>query len=173
MSEMKSDNKELLLLVESIASKINGAPALNGGFDRMLVMVEHIKEKQEDTSAKVDKIHDGLYEPNDGLYARVKMVENTTAAFAKRQATHLSLDEKNMESINASLKRLDAKDEEISKKAEITDRLKKITGEELEKLASVIQVKSAWGDNATKILWFVVGGLLVEIGKTIWTAIHH
>lgn len=172
MSDIKPENKELLLLVESIANKINRAPALNGGFDRMLVMVEHIKEQQEDTSAKVDKIHDGLYEPNDGLYARVKMVENTTAAFAKRQAIHLTSDEKNMDSISASLKRLDEKDLEISKKAEITDRLKKITGEELEKLASVIQTKSALSENSTKIMWFVVGGLLVEIGKTVWTLIH-
>lgn len=172
MSEPKSDNKELLLLVESIASKINGAPALNGGFDRMMVMVEHIKEQQEDTSIKVDKIHHGLYEPNEGLYARVKMVETTTTDLAKRQANHITVNERKLETINATLKKLGEKDDDLLKKVEITDRLKKITGEELEKLANVIQVKSTWTDSASKVAWFVIGGLLVEIGKFAWTIIH-
>jgi hypothetical protein len=168
MSDPKSDNKELMLLVESIATKINGAPALNGGFDRMLVLVEHIQDKQEETCLKVDKIHEALYEPKDGLYARVKMVETATADFASRQAAHLAIDEKNIFAINESLKKLDVSDHELARKTEITEKLKKVAGDDLEKLGSIIKIKSLWSELATKAAWLVVGGVLVEIGKTVW-----
>lgn len=162
MSDPKSDNKQLQMLVESIALKINSSPALNGGFDRMLVMVEHIQEKQEETSDKVDKIHDGLYNPDSGLYARVKMVESASEMFGKNHA-----------SIATDLKKLTAADEDLAKKAETTSKLKKIAGEDLEKLESVIKVKTAWSDIWTKAIWFVVGGSLAALGKAIWDAVAH
>lgn len=162
MSDTKSDNKNLQLLVESIANKMNSSPALNGGFDKMLVMVEHIQEKQEETGEKVNKIHEGLYNPDTGLYARVKMIENTTELFGKNHAA-----------IAANLKKLTAVDEDLTKKAETTSKLKKIAGEDLEKLESVIKVKSAWSDIWTKAIWFVVGGSLAALGKAIWDAVAH
>lgn len=168
MSETKTDNKELQQTVESIAKKIHGAPALNGGFDRMLVIVEHIREKQDDTTEKINKIHDDLYEPDDGLYARVKMVENVTADFAKRQTEHLITDERTLVSLNESLKKLSEKDEDLGKKAETTLRLKKIAGEDLEKLESMIRVKSVWLNVWSKAVWLLGGGILAAIGKTVW-----
>lgn len=172
MSDIKTD-KELQLLVESIANKINRAPALNGGFDRMLVIVEHIQDKQEQTANKLDKIHDGLYEPNDGLYARVKMVETVTADFAKKQAEHLGYDEKNMKEMNESLKKLTDIDTDLGRKAETTQRLKKIAGEDLEKLEAVIRVKSLWAGVWSKAAWLLGGGILAAIGKTLWELLAH
>lgn len=168
MSETKTDNEELQLAVESIAKKIHGAPALNGGFDRMLVIVEHIREKQDDTTEKINKIHDDLYEPDDGLYARVKMVETVAADFAKKQAEHLATDEKTLISLNESLKKLSEKDDDLGKKAETTLRLKKIAGEDLEKLESMIRVKSVWLNVWSKAVWLLGGGILAAIGKTVW-----
>lgn len=171
MSETKTDNKELQQTVESIAKKIHGAPALNGGFDRMLVIVEHIREKQDDTTEKINKIHDDLYEPDDGLYARVKMVENVTADFAKKQTEHLITDERTLVSLNESLKKLSEKDDDLGKKAETTLRLKKIAGEDLEKLESMIRVKSVWLNVWSKAVWLLGGGILAAIGKTVWELI--
>jgi chromosome segregation ATPase len=171
MSETKTDNKELQQTVESIAKKIHGAPALNGGFDRMLVIVEHIREKQDDTTEKINKIHDDLYEPDDGLYARVKMVETVAADFAKKQAEHLATDEKTLVSLNESLKKLSEKDDDLGKKAETTLRLKKIAGEDLEKLESMIRVKSVWLNVWSKAVWLLGGGILAAIGKTVWELI--
>ena len=168
MSETKTDNKELQQTVESIAKKIHGAPALNGGFDRMLVIVEHIREKQDDTTEEINKIHDDLYEPDDGLYARVKMVENVAADFAKKQTEHLATDEKALVSLNESLKKLSEKDDDLGKKAETTLRLKKIAGEDLEKLESMIRVKSVWLNVWSKAVWLLGGGILAAIGKTVW-----
>jgi len=173
MSDIKSDNKTLQLLVESIAHKINTSPALNGGFDKMLVIVEHIQEKQVETGEKMDKIHEGLYNPDDGLYARVKMVESATENFAKIHAAHIQSDEKSMREISNSLKKLSTTDEDLSKKAETTSRLKKIAGEDLEKLESVIKVKSTWSEIWSKAMWLVVGGAFAAIGKAIWEAVGH
>jgi len=41
------------------------APVLNGGFDALVSTVGEIKDK-------VDEIHDVLYEPDNGIFARVK-----------------------------------------------------------------------------------------------------
>lgn len=172
MSDTKSnqttDNKELRLLVENIAKKINGAPALNGGFDRMMVIVEHIQEKQEETTKKIDKIYDGLYEPDEGLYARVKTIEDSSADFVQIQAKHFASGEKTLMNLNESLKKLADKDIELEEKAETTIRLQKIAGEDLEKLESVIQAKSTWFNIWSKAIWLVGGGVLAAIGKTLW-----
>jgi type I site-specific restriction endonuclease len=137
----------------------------------MLVIVEHIREKQDDTTEKINKIHDDLYEPDDGLYARVKMVEAIAADFAKKQTEHLATDERTLISLNESLKKLSEKDDDLGKKAETTLRLKKIAGEDLEKLESMIRVKNIWLNIWSKAVWLLGGGVLAAIGKTVWEII--
>lgn len=173
MSDTKPDNKDIQQMVGEIAKKINGAPALNGGFDRMMVIVEHIQEKQDEASRKINRIHEGLYEPDDGLYARVKMVENVASDFSKKQADHLATDEKVLVNLNDSLKKLVEKDDELSKKVETTLRLKRIAGDDLEKLEAVIQVKSMWLNIWSKSIWLLSGGILAAVGKTIWEILTH
>lgn len=56
--------------------KILAAPAMNGGFTTLLYKVESIEDSQTKLVEKVDQIHDVLYEPDNGLYARLKSVEN-------------------------------------------------------------------------------------------------
>lgn len=173
MSDTKTENKDIQQMVIEIAKKLQNAPALNGGFDRMLVIVEHIQEKQNETTQKINRIHDGLYEPDDGLYARVKMVENVSSDFSKRQLDHLATDEKTLISLNESLKKLAEKDDDLVKKVETTLRLKKIAGEDLEKLEAVIRVKSLWLNIWSKAIWLLGGGLLAAVGKTLWEIAAH
>lgn len=168
MSDTKTDNKNLQQVVEDIAKKLNGAPALNGGFDRMMVIVEHIQDIQDQTTKKINEIHESLYEPDDGLYARVKMVENIASEFSKKQTEHLATDEKTLVSLNESLKKLTDKDDDLDKKAETTIRLRKIAGEDLERLERLIRIKTAWASVWSKAFWLVGGGVLAAIGKTIW-----
>lgn len=173
MSDEKSGNKQVQSLLEGIASKINNSPVLNGGFDRMMVMVQHIEEKQGATAEKVDKIHDGLYDPIEGLYARVQKVESTTAQFIEKQLEHIESDELNMAQINENLKKLAASTGDLEKKAETTIKLKKIAGDDLEKLDSTIKVKTTWSDAWAKIIWFVVGGVGAALGKAVWEYVAH
>lgn len=175
MSDPKNDNKQLEFMVQSIANKLNSSAVLNGGFDKMMVVVEHIQEKQEETAAKVHMIHEGLYHPDDGLYARVKMVEIASNRMAENQQEHFQMDDKNMDEINASLKKLATTDDTLTKQAETTQKLKKITGEDLEKLADVIDVKTSWTDGWKKIAWFIVAAIAGAGGKALWELIvsHH
>lgn len=158
MSDIKND-KTLQLLLEGIASKVNtlgSKPVLNGGFDRLMVVVEHIQKKQEETGDQVAKIHEGLYDPADGLYARVKMVETATKQFAERQSQHLISDERNMSEISAGLKKLTEADDELEEKSKITQKLKTIAGDDLKKLEEVIVTKTWWSEAKSKAVWIIV-----------------
>ena len=173
MSDTKTDNKDLQnkdlqQMVGEIAKKLHGAPALNGGFDKMMVSVEHIQEKQDETTRKINRIHEDLYEPDEGLYARVKMVETVSSDFSKKQAEHLATDEKTLITLNETLKKLAEKDDDLGKKAETTLRLKKIAGDDLEKLEAMIRVKSIWLNIWSKAVWLLGGGILAAVGKTLW-----
>jgi hypothetical protein len=55
------------------------SPVLNGGFDALLRTVDKMSSAQErivavqdTTVAKLDVIHDGIYDPEKGLYAKTK-----------------------------------------------------------------------------------------------------
>ena len=160
-----SEPKETKQLLENIASKINNSEAVNG---KMFVMMEHIQEKQQETSEHITKIHDGLYDPDEGLYARVKMVETATKEFSDKHAEHIQNDEENMGQINSSLKKLTEVDVDLTKRSETTTKLKRIAGEDLEKLRSVLETKTMFQTILSKAVWLIVGGILAALGKTIY-----
>lgn len=174
MSDIKTD-KQLQEMVAEISRKINGAAALNGGFDRMMVVVEHIQKNQQETSETLGKIHDGLYDPQDGLYIRMKVMEKSAEEFGKKLDAHFAADEKAARDLNENLKQMREKSEKIDRslddKVATTTRLKKIAGEDLEKLDAVIKSRAANLSLGSKIFWILGGGLLAAVGKTIWELI--
>lgn len=173
MSDPKNDNKQLEFMVQSIATKLNNSSVLNGGFDKMMIVVEHIQEKQEETANRVQEIHEGLYHPDDGLYARVRMVEIAAKSMVETQSDHLETDEKNMVEINASLKKLVSTDDVLTKQAETTQKLKRISGEDLEKLAEIIEVKTSWTDGWKKFIWLIIAAVVGGAAKPLWEALTH
>jgi hypothetical protein len=67
--------KLVLQKVENMEHKISSAPSLNGGFDKLLIEVQHIKEVQSDVLEGVRGVKKNLYEPDSGLFSRVKELE--------------------------------------------------------------------------------------------------
>jgi len=65
-----SDENSVRLL-HNIHEKLDNSPALNGGFDRLLYKIDGIEKSQVQIVEKVDKIHDAIYHPDDGLFARI------------------------------------------------------------------------------------------------------
>lgn len=65
--------------IVEMQDKILSAPAMNGGFTTLMYKVENIEKSQNQLVQKVDQIHGVLYEPDTGLYARLKKVENDCA----------------------------------------------------------------------------------------------
>jgi hypothetical protein len=71
--------KIVLSKVEKMEAKISNAKSMNGGFDKLLIEVEHIKEAQGDILEGVRGVKKNLYEPDSGLFSRVKELEMESA----------------------------------------------------------------------------------------------
>ena len=48
---------------------------VNGKFDRMLQAIDTVKEKQEEMADDIGKIKEAVYNPDEGLYARLRELE--------------------------------------------------------------------------------------------------
>ena len=60
--------------LDAIHQKITGAAALNGGFDTLLYKIDKIEQGQGHLVSKIDKLHDAIYDPTDGIF--VKLAEH-------------------------------------------------------------------------------------------------
>lgn len=58
-------------LLQNIQQKLDKSAALNGGFDRLLYKIDSIENSQNAIATKVDKIHEAIYNPDEGLFARI------------------------------------------------------------------------------------------------------
>ena len=71
-----TNDKENTKLLLDIQQKINGSPALNGGFDTLLYKVDKIEESQGKIVDRIDEIHESIYNPDKGLFARISAVKS-------------------------------------------------------------------------------------------------
>jgi hypothetical protein len=55
---------------------------LNGKFERMMDNIEIVKDKQEEMAGDIVKIKEAVYNPDSGIYARIRELESF-----KRQAS--------------------------------------------------------------------------------------
>lgn len=70
MSDTPSnDVRELIRILSAVHTKVMNAPVLNGGFDNLNAKVDKLEEK-------VDDIHEAVYEPDEGLFARIKTIDS-------------------------------------------------------------------------------------------------
>lgn len=162
---MSDKEEQLKEMIERIHKKIDSSHALNGGFDKLMIIVGNIKDKQDETCEKVDEISRGLHQPDTGLYARVKTIEDSTKNLKEMYKDHVDSDEKNLGEINESLKEIKNQNKEEGR---ITEKLKEVTGKDLEKLSSIIKVRSFFKEAMAKATWLLVGGTLAAIGKAVW-----
>lgn len=149
------DHKEDQL--KKVQDTLDKAAVLNGGFDKVMLKLDHITEKQEETSEKVNKIHDTLYEPDKGFFARVKAIEVSTDSINKKVNEH-------QEKGEALVEQVEKDEEKIDSHAVTTEKLKKIAGEDLQELASVMKIRKTFD----KLFWLVLTGVGTMIGKVVW-----
>lgn len=69
------NSEEIIEVLKLLQNKLMTSNALNGGFDSLLVKIEKIEEIQSQVGIKIDSIHDAIYDPDEGLFARVKGLE--------------------------------------------------------------------------------------------------
>ena len=141
--------EELLSKVSKIEDKVTSAKSLNGGFDKLMLEVGHIKEVQQDILDGVKGVKKTLYEPDSGLFSRVKELENES--------------ERRKEFIIESKPAL-----EFSKELQVWKKHADKELEQFEKLQIVINLKI--GRKALKKLSSLLLLLLVVCGSsTLWT----
>jgi len=156
IEKIESNYKQILEMQDKILS----APAMNGGFTTLLYKVENIEQSQEQLVEKVNQIHDVLYEPDNGLYARLKSVENDCVS-------NDTIDE--LEKEVQEIKIWKNTEEKQSEKEEVAVVEKNKIILEHEAALRDIQASIAKYNAAAK--WIVVslgGGLLSMIGKLIY-----
>ena len=138
--------------IDAIHDKISNSSALNGGFDTLLYKIDKIEEGQSTLNSKVDKIHEAIYDPNEGIFS--KLSEYKLESYEKfNNITH------HMSEINEWKKHLEKTKDKDSE--EVDQASEKIV--ELEKsIDGLVKGKNAvWA--VSKWLGVAVGGGLIAL----------
>ena len=137
---------QLLSKVSKIEDKVTSAKSLNGGFDKLLIEVEHIKETQTAVLEGVRGVKQNLYEPDSGLFSRVKELETES--------------QRRLEFIQESKPAL-----EFSKELQVRKKQADKDLEQFEKLQIEFEKLKDWKEGAQKVIWLVAtaaGGMWVK-----------
>jgi hypothetical protein len=59
--------------IEDMHQKVNAT--LNGGFDTLLFKIDKIEQNQGHLTVKIDKIHDAMYDPSDGIIMKLSDIK--------------------------------------------------------------------------------------------------
>ena len=138
--------KIVLDKVEKMESKISNAQSMNGGFDKLMNEVEHIKKTQTDILEGVRGVKQNLYEPDSGLFSRVKELESESKirnAYVKETKPALDF----------------AKELQVWKKHADKELV------QFEKLQIEFEKLKDWKDGAQKVIWLIAtaaGGMWVK-----------
>ena len=137
---------QLLSKVSKIEDKVTSAKSLNGGFDKLLIEVEHIKETQTAVLEGVRGVKQNLYEPDSGLFSRVKELETES--------------QRRLEFIQESKPAL-----EFSKELQVWKKQADKDLEQFEQLQIEFEKLKDWKEGAQKVIWLVAtaaGGMWVK-----------
>lgn len=147
---MAQSERELL---ESIARKISESKALNGGFDRMCVMIEHIQDKQEESGKKLDKVSEALYGPDNGLFSRVKTIESKL--------------DNNLSDLEGKVKEMPAIVIDVTDMKKFKDSIERVAGKQLEELNDLVRLRK----HLSRIYWTLVASVLAFLGSVLYQVI--
>src|SRR3990167_964215 len=90
--QSRAQPESLEKLFKSLEEKVLNIPILNGGFESLMFKVDKIEESMSGVNEKIDKIHVAVYDPDQGLFARVKSTETKTIeniTLVKNDVDHL------------------------------------------------------------------------------------
>ena len=138
--------KLVLDKVEKMETKISNAKSMNGGFDKLMLEVEHIKETQAAVLEGVRGVKQNLYEPDSGLFSRVKELESESkirAAYVKETKPAL----------------------EFAKELQVWKKHADKELEQFEALYIEFEKLKDWKQGAQKVIWLIAtaaGGMWVK-----------
>ena len=146
---MSSDDpiyKLLLEKLERVENKVVNSAAMNGGFDKLMNEVEHIKTAQVEVLDAVKGVKKSLYEPDSGLYSRVRELETES--------------DRRLEFIQESKPAL-----EFSKELQVWKKHADKELEQFEKMQIEVAKLQDWKQGAQRVIWLIAtaaGGMWVK-----------
>jgi len=146
---MSSDDpiyKLLLEKLERVENKVVNSAAMNGGFDKLMNEVEHIKTAQVEVLDAVKGVKKSLYEPDSGLYSRVRELETES--------------DRRLEFIQESKPAL-----EFSKELQVWKKHADKELEQFEKMQIEFAKLQDWKSGAQRVIWLIAtaaGGMWVK-----------
>jgi|TARA_R100000234_G_scaffold39983_1_gene23944 hypothetical protein len=146
---MSSDDpiyKLLLEKLERVENKVVNSAAMNGGFDKLMNEVEHIKTAQVEVLDAVKGVKKSLYEPDSGLYSRVRELETES--------------DRRLEFIQESKPAL-----EFSKELQVWKKHADKELEQFEKMQIEFAKLQDWKQGAQRVIWLIAtaaGGMWVK-----------
>lgn len=157
LENLESGGSKKETQIKHVQEKLDQASVLNGGFDKVMLKLDYIQEKQEETSGQVNMLVEKLFDPDKGFFSRVREMENTTESLAEKLSEHIGQDKE----ILATFKEVAEKVEEHD---DTTKQLKIISGEDYNDLRSAVKISKAFN----KLFWLVASGVGAMISKIIW-----
>jgi uncharacterized protein Yka (UPF0111/DUF47 family) len=148
-----------------IFKQIQNSSALNGGFDKLVLTVEHIKKKQEEQSEKLDK----LYDPDTGLFSRVKELENDLQSLDKHFSRYIDNNMQNFDKIEKKLEKIESVNKTATDALEITKKIQRITGEDLHDLNKTIELQK----KISNIYWALITVVITGFLNIVWQMIKN
>lgn len=155
-----SDPSEILKELREIKNK----PALNGGFDKLVVTIENMEEKQEEMKMDLKEIKQSLYDPEKGLYAKGQKIESGMEKINNKfDATGKEI-EHHYEEYELFEKEARNNFKELDKILKATQKLEKIAGENFEKIQQLIDLDV----KIKRLFWLLITGIFTTFGKFIF-----
>lgn len=133
-----------------IQEKLKSAHVLNGGFDRLMEKVDSIEGTQEKILGELNTVKATIYDPDTGIYSRIKAVDDRN--------------DERAHAIDKTISEIKVSQEKIAETTKNhSDEVQKV--KELEKK---VEDLSKWKANANKIVWAVVVPVVTTFGKIIY-----
>ena len=159
------NHKQIMEILRQLQVKVLASAALNGGFDNLMFKIDKIEEKQESMGLKVDSIHEAIYNPDDGLYARVKDVESI-----KEKTLLMDKLEKDVFVLQHAYA---TEEKTLQKESALNNEQDKLIKLYADQIKELMFFKSKILE-ATKWLIYAIGGTIIAgIGKLLFDYIRH
>lgn len=157
LENLESGGSKKETQIRHVQDKLDQASVLNGGFDKVMLKLDHIQEKQEETSGQVNMLVEKLFDPDKGFFSRVREIENATEVLADKFNSHVGQDKEILTTFKEVAEKVDEHDD-------ATKQLKIISGEDYNDLRSAVKISKAFN----KLIYLVATGVGAMISKIIW-----
>ena len=150
-------------LIDDMHKKIASAAALNGGFDTLLHKIDKIEQSQGQLVTKVDKIHEAIYDPNDGIFSKLaeSKLENTQKFSDVEQKLCDISSWKNYKDIEDE-KTGDVTEENVDKLAKMEQTVESLVASKEKSWAFIKWILVAVGGGAVSLLFSWLQGKLLH-----------